>query len=135
MNIDQQKALKLLKEYSGIETKKVNSDQEKEALVQAILWIANRADDQNLGICANNGKEAFKTLENYLKALDYNYEIKTQSNFEEDQPVYLKFSTERMSYSIENYSGKDRGVLMTIFADQNEKIEGTYGYFPLNLFV
>lgn len=132
--MNQQQALTILKEYSGLKMKNVNNAQEKQELITALLSIVNLSDDQNLGICANNQQEAFNTLTDYLTALNCQFEIKNQGNINENEPVYLKFSTERKSYTIENYTGEYRGVLITIFADQNQEIEGTYGHLPLNLF-
>jgi len=132
--MNQQQALTILKQYSGIKIKNINSDQEKQELITALLSIVNLSDDQNLGICANNEQETLNTLTNYLTALNCQFTIQKSSNINENEPIYLKFSTERKSYTIENYTGEYRGVLITIFADQNQNIEGTYGYFPLNLF-
>jgi hypothetical protein len=132
--MDTDQALKLLKEYSGIDLKTVNSHQEKQLLIEALLFIKNLADDQNLGICAINSLEAFNTLQEYLIGLGYSYNINPDTMEVIKEPVYLKFSTERMAYSIDTYSGEYRGVLITIFADFNDKIVGTYGYLPLDLF-
>ena len=134
MQFNQEQALKLLKEYSDIEIKNIISDEEKQDLKDALLFIANLSDAQNLGICGSNKTEAFNSLKIYLKALGYDYDIPIESSSYENTGIYIKFSTERMSYTTDQYLGEYRGVLVTIFADHNEKIEGTYGYLPLNLF-
>lgn len=130
-NIDQ--ALKILKEFSCIDIKLIESEAQKQQLQQALKLIVSLSDDQNFGICASSTSEVFNSLKEYLQALGYSENIK--ANFPiENKPVYLKFSTERKSYNINDYQGKYRGVLITIFADFNDKIIGTYGYLPLDLF-
>ncbi|MDJ0594500.1 MAG: DUF1824 family protein [Pleurocapsa sp. MO_226.B13] len=48
-------------------------------------------------------------------------------------PVYLKFSTQKMSYYSSEYTGEYRGVLVSI-QSEDDLIAGTYGHFPLDLF-
>lgn len=133
MNLDVNQALTILKQYSGIELKIINSQEEKETLQSALKLIVNLSDYQNLGICASTTQEAFDSLKKYLQALGYSQDITINSSLE-NKPVYLKFSTERMSYNLSDYQGKYRGVLITIFADFDDKIVGTYGHLPIDLF-
>lgn len=133
MNELTEKDLYLLKSYSCTELKTVKSEAEKQELESTIKLIVSLSDDQNFGICASSENEAINTLKNYLQAFGYNSNIEIEKTLE-DKPVYLKFSTERKSYHLSDYSGNYRGVLITIFADMNEEIIGTYGHFPLNLF-
>ena len=116
MNQDINKALNLLKKYSGIELKIVNYEEEKQALQSALKMIVSLSDHENLGICASTEKEAFNTLQNYLKALGYSFNLEKNLLFE-NKAIYLKFSTEKMSYYVSDYQGEYRGVLITIFAD------------------
>lgn len=133
MSQDLEVAIALLKIYSGVVPKTVESEIEKQKLRVAIKLIASLADAQNLGICASNSKEAFIALGNYLTALGYDFDYPTNINLE-NNPVYLKFSTERMSYNCSYYDGQYRGVLITMFANNQDEIVGTYGYFPMDLF-
>ena len=132
--MNQEKALNLLKQFSCIETKKINSQAQKEELAQALILISNLSESQNLGICADHAILGFKALKSYLHALGYESDSYPEAQILGDQPIYLKFSTERMSYSTSNYGGEYRGVLVTIFSDYNEDIIGTYGHLPLDLF-
>lgn len=133
MNQDTNQALAILKQYSCIELKIVNSEEEKQTLQSALKLIVSLSDNQNFGICASTTIEALETLKFYLQALGYDEDIEV--NFPlENKPVYLKFSTERMSCHLSDYQGDYRGVLITIFADFDEEIIGTYGHFPLDLF-
>ncbi len=133
MTHDLNKALTILKQYSCIEVKMVNSDAEKQQLQEALKLIVSLSDNQNFGICASTTTEAFNTLKNYLQALGYSEDIGNNLP-KEDKPVYVKFSTERNSYNLSDYLGGYRGVLITIFADFEDKIVGTYGHLPLDLF-
>ncbi len=132
--MNQSEALNLLKQFSCLETKQVTSLAEKQQLAEAVIFISSLSDSQNLGICADNTAVALQTLKSYLTANGYEYNINFEENIPEDQPVYIKFNTERMSSIISTYFGEYRGVLITIFADYNQKIEGTYGHLPLDLF-
>lgn len=131
--MSQKQAISLLRAYSGIVPKTVDSETEKQQLRSAIKLVVSLADAQNLGICASHPQEAFDALDSYLQALGYNFDYPNNIGAEK-KPVYLKFSTERMSYSISPYDGQYRGVLITIFAHNHDDIVGTYGYLPINLF-
>ena len=126
-------ALFLLKQYSGLTPKIPHSEAEKKDLRAALKLVVNLADAENFGICAVNSQEAFIVLHSYLTALGYDFHLPVDLNCH-DYPVYLKFSTERMSYHISSYDGEYRGVLITIFAQNQDEIVGTYGYLPLQLF-
>jgi hypothetical protein len=133
MTQDTTQALAVLKQYSCIELKIINSEEEKQILQSALKLIVSLSDDQNFGICASTTIEALETLKSYLQALGYNKDI--DINFPlENKPVYLKFSKERMSCHLSDYQGDYRGVIITIFADFDEEIIGTYGHLPLDLF-
>ncbi len=133
--MNQQEAINLLKEFSCIEQKFINSELEKQQLSQAVKLISDLADCQNFGICADNIDTAINTLKNYLQATGYQHEVKLDKEaIVEKDPVYLKFRTETMSSILSNYQGEYRGVLISIFASYNQEIEGTYGYLPLDLF-
>jgi hypothetical protein len=130
---DLSSAISLLKKYSTITPKIVDSETEKQNLRSAVKLIVSLADAQNFGICASNAQEALDTLDSYLQALGYKLP-RTLDTTSDNNSVYLKFSTERMSYKIEPYDGKYRGVLITIFSTHKEDIVGTYGHLPINLF-
>jgi stalled ribosome rescue protein Dom34 len=131
MTIDQ--ALKLIKTYSCIETKNINSETEKKELQEAILLIVNESDSYNLGICADSSTQAVNTLSNYLRAFGHEIKANNQSVNDMEETVYLKFKITDKSYYIDIYSGNYRGVLISS-QSENEKVTGTYGHFPLDLF-
>lgn len=127
-------ALKLLKLFSGTETKSVDSEAQKLQLREALLLIVNLSDYQNLGICAETPAQAFDALASYLQAFGYQIpsdraEIPSHSN-----PAYLKFNSQKMSYYLDEYTGKYRGVLVSCQSSDSEELNGTYGHLPFDLF-
>ena len=133
MTLDLSEAICLLKQYSSIEPKSVDSETEKQQLCSAVKLLVSLADAQNFGICASNASEALNTLADYLQALGYDFDCSGNPS-DDPNPVYLKFSTERMSYRINGYDGQYRGVLITIFSEHQDEIVGTYGHLPIDLF-
>lgn len=133
MNSEVGSALRVLKEYSGIETKIPASKKDKIDLQKSLLLIIHEADYCNLGICASSYNEGFSALQNYLKAFDYVLDI-SRHEFDGNQPIYIKFNGEKLSHMVSDYSGEYRGVLVTIFSGVNDSILGTYGHLPLSLF-
>lgn len=127
-------ALKLLKLFSCTETKSVDSDAEKTRLREALLLIVNLADYQNLGICADNPAQAFQALASYLQALGYKIPLDPAEIPSHSNPVYLKFNSQKMSYYLDDYTGKYRGVLVSCQSSESEELNGTYGHLPLDLF-
>ncbi len=128
-------ALKLLKTYSCIEIKTVETQAEKENLQEALLLVTSLSEYENLGICADNSTQGFSTLSTYLKALGYqpNFDLKSISKI--DTPIYIKYNTQKMSYFIDSYRGDYRGVLISCQSENNDEIIGTYGHFPMDLFM
>ncbi len=129
-------AISLLKEYSTLTPKKVETETQIEQLRSAVKLVVSLATAQNFGICASNVSEASSALVSYLQSLKCDLELPANiaTITTNNTPTYLKFSTQRMSFNIERYDGNDRGVLITIFSDDQEEIVGTYGYLPLDLF-
>lgn len=132
-NMSLETALKLLKTFSCNDAIALNSEAEKNQLRQALKMVVELSDSQNLGICADNAEQALNTLKQYLIALDYP-SLKEYGNFPLDTPIYLKFSTQKMSYYLDSYTGHYRGVLVACQSSENDNLAGTYGHFPLDLF-
>ncbi|MGB5595003.1 MAG: DUF1824 family protein [Crocosphaera sp.] len=126
-------ALKILNDYSCLQIKIVDFDSDKDKLRQAIKIVSDLCETENIGICADNFQEGFKTLKSYLKALGFSSDLEKSTAIPKETPVYIKFNTEAMSYYVDNYTGSYRGVLISCQSDAHQLV-GTYGHFPLNLF-
>jgi Domain of unknown function (DUF1824) len=126
-------ALQLLKKFSCSAIATPELEVEPEQLRQALLLVTSLSESENLGICADNPQQGFAALASYLKALGY------QANFEQtltcdiQGAIYIKFNTQKMSCYFDSYTGSYRGVLVSCQSD-NDKLVGTYGHFPLDLF-
>lgn len=134
LNPNIEAALKLLKAFSCTETHTLETDAEKAQLREALLTIADLCDTQNLGICADNAALGFSALASYLQALGYKPPFNTADIPAIDHPVYIKFNTQKMSYYLDSYTGKYRGVLVSCQSSEYDEINGIYGHFPLDLF-
>ena len=128
------KALKILKSYDCVQVTNTEPLIELEELRNSLLLITNLSSSQNLGICADNFQQGFAVLTSYLEALGYQSNLKQDNVSQSSEPVYLKFSTQKMSYYSSEYTGEYRGVLVSIQSD-DDLIAGTYGHFPLDLFL
>ncbi len=126
-------ALEILKQYSCIDIKNINSEADKTELQQALLLIIKETDTYHLGICADTKEEAIETLLSYLKAFGHEFKPNQNNISEIKEPVYLKFKIIDQSYYLDSYKGDYRGVLVSC-QSENDKIIGTYGHFPLDLF-
>ena len=133
-NLTVEEALKILRAYSCTQIKTPSSQAEKEQLQQAVILIVSLSEWENLGVCADNAKVGFATLASYLKALGYEADFDSTSIPASEDPVYIKFSTQKMSHFLDSYSGEYRGILISCQAE-DEAIAGTYGHLPLDLFV
>jgi hypothetical protein len=134
-NLSVEEAQKILKDFSCIDVKSVDSESEKALIRQALLLLTSLSDYQNFGICADTAAQGFLALETYLKALGYEATLDQADITSFVGPVYIKFNTQRRSSYLDSYIGKYRGVLVSCQSSQEESINGTYGHLPLDLFV
>ncbi len=125
-------SLALLKDYSRLEIRIPQDQSERAELRQAIAWICEQSESENLGICAADQALAELALAQYLAGLGYGYAIATQETAIEG-PVYLKCNTQSLRFYVDSYEGDYRGVLIAC-QTEDESLAGTYGYFPLDLF-
>lgn len=128
-------ARQLLGTFSCIESKIIESASEKALIYQAIFLFNDLADYINLGICADTAAEGLLALESYIKALGFEVSINREEIASFETPVYIKFNGQKQTYYLDFYTGKYRGVLISCQSSEDESINGTYGYFPLDLFV
>jgi hypothetical protein len=135
INLTVEEAQKTLRDFSCINTKPVDSESEKALLRQALLLLTHLSDYQNLGICADTVAQGFVALDTYLKALGYQVTLDRAEITSFVGPVYIKYNTQKETLYFDSYTGKYRGVLVSCQSLQDESINGTYGYLPLDLFV
>ncbi|MBE9115016.1 DUF1824 family protein [Lusitaniella coriacea LEGE 07157] len=126
-------AKKILDSFSGTTTKQVQSEKERTQLQQALKLFSQEADCENLGICADDATQGFVALNYYLQALGYNVELNAADFPDAPEPIYIKFNTQKMSHYFDRYIGEYRGVLISC-QSEDDRINGTYGHLPLNLF-
>ena len=128
-------ALKIVKSYDdSIQLTSTEPLAELEELRESLLLIASLSSSQNLGICATDFQQGFSALVSYLEAFGYQGNLSQEDVAQSLSPVYLKFSTQKMSYYSNKYTGKYRGVLIS-YQSEDDSIAGTYGHFPLDLFL
>lgn len=133
-NLTVEESQKILKEYSCIDIKLVESEAEKALLRQALKLIVDLADYLNFGICAETTEQGFLALQKYLNGLGCNVSLDTHKTTEIAGSVYIKFNTNKQSYYLDSYTGNYRGVLVSCQCSAREDISGTYGHLPLDLF-
>ncbi|MFW6359750.1 MAG: DUF1824 family protein [Chroococcales cyanobacterium] len=129
-----EEARNILRQYSCIQLKVPESEPEKEQLRQAVLLITSLSESENLGVCADNPAQGFAALESYLKALGYEVNFDQNATPTLEDPVYIKFNTEKQRHLIDSYTGGYRGVLISC-QSENDQVAGTYGHLPLDLFI
>ena len=128
------KALEIVKSYDCAQGTNTESSTKLSELRNSLLLVASSSPSQNLGICADDFQQGFAALASYLKAFGYQCNLEKENVSISSEPVYLKFSTQKMSYYSKKYTGEYRGVLVSI-QSEDDSIAGTYGHFPLNLFL
>lgn len=127
-------ALKILKSYDCVQDTNAQELIEPEQLRKSLLMVTSLSSSQNLGICADDFQQGFAALASYLEAFGYHSNLEPLNLSISSEPVYLKFSTQKMSYYSDKYTGKYRGVLVSC-QSEDDLIAGTYGHFPLELFL
>ncbi|MCW6037931.1 DUF1824 family protein [Spirulina subsalsa FACHB-351] len=133
-NLTLTSARQILDQYSCKETKLVTSAEQKAELQAALLLLVEQSEAENLGVCADNLSQGYQALASYLKAFGYRVPFEGEDFAPvEDEAVYIKFNTGKMSHYAEGYTGSYRGVLVACQAE-DEQVNGIYGHLPLDLF-
>ncbi|MBE9060613.1 DUF1824 family protein [cf. Phormidesmis sp. LEGE 11477] len=106
---------------------------QRQAIRADLLWLNEISEYQTLGICAGTIAAAEAALKGYVAALSQpiNVDLPDQTG-----AVFLKFNTLKNAWYVDDYIGSARGVLITYHTSEPElaEVNGTYGYFPLDLF-
>ena len=133
-NLTIKEAKEVLKRFSCLNLKKVESEAEKERLRDSLILVTILAESENIGVCADNPAQGFAALESYLKAFGYKVSFDQNAFPTVEDPVYIKFNSQKMSHYLDSYTGDYRGVLVSC-QSEDDSIAGTYGHFPLDLFM
>lgn len=107
--------------------------QQRQAIQADLLWLNEMSEYQTLGICADTITEAEAALKKYVTALSQPITVDLP---DQAGAVFLKFNTLKNAWYVDGYSGSSRGVLVTYHTSEPDlaDVNGTYGYFPLDLF-
>lgn len=110
------------------------SQDKKQELIDALLWFSDLSDYETLGICTGTlaaGKAAAESYVAQLVRRSIDLDLPAR-----DGAIYLKFNTLKGAWYLDDYSGPNRGVLVSFHASEPEYdlVNGTYGPFPLDLF-
>lgn len=110
------------------------SEEQRQSVRDALLWLNDMSEYQTLGICANTCTDAETALKGYVAALSQPIQVDLPSD--QEGAVFLKFNTLKNAWYLDGYSGDSRGVLVTYHTSEPdlEDVNGTYGPFPLDLF-
>jgi hypothetical protein len=119
--------------FSCVKPKQVESDAEKQHLQAALRLFSDAAAWENLGVCAETAEQGFTALSQYLEALGYDFDRDKVDLSSCPAPIYIKFNGQKQSYLTDSYDGGYRGVLVS-FQAEDDRVCGTYGHFPLDLF-
>ena len=135
LSLETQAALKYLQIFSvKPESVDLTSPEEREQLRSHLIHVASLADHHNFGVCADQGTEGFSALAHYLSALDYPVPFNLVQLPAVDEPIYIKFNGQTLAHYHNSYTGDYRGVLISCLSSDYDQLNGTFGYFPLNLF-
>jgi hypothetical protein len=122
----------ILAPFNCLTPKSFDSPQEKQAVQQAVLYLAQITDNQILGILASSIAEAIATLQSYTQALGYSLPQTTLEDAE--GAVYLKFNPRTNLCHSSPYPEQYRGVLIAFQSDHLDGVNELYGHLPLDLF-
>ena len=108
MSIPIKSAVTFLRDFSCITPRIVASDEEKQALRQAISQVVQLSEWQNIGICANTIPQALQTLVAYLTGLGSSFIPEMPTDISFSTAIYLKYngSSEFMGISTDDRSQK-----------------------------
>lgn len=102
-----------------------------ETLKDALLILNSHADYHIFGICADDMRQGYGTLEQYADALGDDLDVECP---EWDGPVYVKYNTKTGLFHVDTYVGDHRGVLVSFQSAYEQGVNDLYGHFPLGLF-
>lgn len=124
---------KQLARFSCLEVAPTLTDEETQAVREALLLFNELSEYQTLGICADDLATVKAATEAYVAVLSRPIQLELEPR---KGPVFLKFNTLKGAWYLDDYPGASRGVLVSFHTTEPEMdaVNGTYGPFPLDLF-
>ncbi|MBC1240259.1 DUF1824 family protein [Nostoc sp. 2RC] len=127
-----EQAKKILNKFNCLDIAPVLKPAEKESIRNALILMANLADYEILGICADTAEEGILAMKTYSLAFGY----EPPSNLPTPEgPVYIKLNGKNGLCYLDSYAGHHRGVLVSCQSFNEGGINEMYGHLPLDLFV
>jgi Domain of unknown function (DUF1824) len=121
----------ILAPFNCLDTKPIETLEEKTVVRQAVLQLASVTDTHMFGILAGDWKEAIAALHSYATA--FGYESPPVAKPCEDA-VYIKFNPRSGLCYASPYPEQHRGVLIAFQSDFEDGINEMCGHLPLDLF-
>jgi hypothetical protein len=128
-------AQQTLEAFTCAEIQSINQIKNPDQIGAALKVLVQNSEYQMLGICADSLQAAWNALEQYLQKLGYNITLDRNAVESIEGSVYLKFNGRSQSYYASPYTEKYRGVLVSCQSTDDTGVNGTYGHFPLDLFL
>ncbi|MDZ8108827.1 MAG: DUF1824 family protein [Nostoc sp. DedQUE12a] len=127
-----EEARKILNKFNCLDIAPVVKPGEKDVIRNALILMANLADYEILGICADTAEEGILAMKTYSLAFGY----EPPSNLPTPEgPVYIKLNGKNGLCYVDSYAGHHRGVLVSCQSFNEGGINEMYGHLPLDLFV
>ncbi|MCG9889754.1 MAG: DUF1824 family protein [Thermosynechococcaceae cyanobacterium MS004] len=109
--------------------------EQRETIRQALHELAQAADYQIFGFCAENQATAIAALSQYAQHFSYKLSDTLIAEIPSlEGAVYLKFNPRTQRCFADVYTGTYRGALVSFQSDFSEGYSGTHGHFPLDLY-
>lgn len=129
LTVDQ--AQVLLRRFTLIDLLQPDQLPDRHQIQAALGQIQAHSDYQIFGVCADSVEQAAAALTSYLQAFDYDDAPVLPAL---PGPVYVKYNPKTGRPHIDNYTGSDRGVLVSCQSAYDGDVNETFGYLPLDLF-
>lgn len=122
-----------LAQFSRLTVPPVLPETEAANIRAALLQFSDLADYETIGVCADDLAAAVLAMEAYVAALCRPIQLDLEPRI---GPVFIKFNTLKGMWYLDGYTGTSRGVLVSFHTSEPDfdRLNGTYGPFPLNLF-
>jgi hypothetical protein len=122
----------VLAPFNCLDTKQIETLEEKAAVRQAVLQLASVTETHMFGILCGDWDGAIAALNSYAAA--FGYEPPAVANPGNDDAIYIKFNPRSGLCYASPYPEQHRGVLIAFQSDFEDGINEMCGHLPLDLF-